>query len=133
MKATIRLPWPPSVNHYWRSVRIGRAVRVLISKAGRQYRKAVAAAVRERWPGLSVPTSHRLSVRISAVSPDRRSRDLDNLPKALFDALTHAGVWVDDSQIDFYSIERRGFARGGWVDLKIEVLNDATTLDQAPR
>ncbi len=28
-----------------------------------------------------------------------RKRDLDNLPKAVFDALTSAGFWLDDGQI----------------------------------
>ena len=30
--------------------------------------------------------------------PDARRRDIDNYNKALCDALTHAGVWEDDSQ-----------------------------------
>ncbi|WP_317472009.1 RusA family crossover junction endodeoxyribonuclease, partial [Cronobacter sakazakii] len=29
-----------------------------------------------------------------------RKRDLDNLPKAVFDALTSAGFWLDDGQVD---------------------------------
>jgi crossover junction endodeoxyribonuclease RusA len=31
--------------------------------------------------------------------PDKRTRDIDNYSKALFDALTHANFWIDDSQI----------------------------------
>jgi len=42
----IDLPWPPSTNHYWRSPNTGKlAGRTLISKKGRDYRKAVAHAV----------------------------------------------------------------------------------------
>ena len=40
-----------------------------------------------------------IAVEIEAFMPDRRKRDLDNILKALLDALTHAGVWADDSQI----------------------------------
>ncbi|NBW22487.1 MAG: RusA family crossover junction endodeoxyribonuclease, partial [Caulobacteraceae bacterium] len=36
-------------------------------------------------------------VVIEAFPPDRRKRDLDNILKSLLDALTHAGVWEDDS------------------------------------
>jgi crossover junction endodeoxyribonuclease RusA len=39
-------------------------------------------------------------VEIIAAMPDRRRRDLDNIQKAILDALTHAGVWEDDSQVD---------------------------------
>lgn len=114
---TIRLPWPPSVNTYWRSVGRGR---VLISERGRAYRQAVALAVRERWPGLRQPTRERLTLSIYACPPDRRARDLDNLPKAILDALTRAGVWQDDSQIDGLAVTRRAVTKGGFVDVGIE-------------
>ena len=88
----ISLPWPPSVNRYWRSA-MGR---VLISEEGRRYRAHVA-----RWCLLGgiQKTDKRLCVSIIAHAPDGRRRDLDNLLKAPLDALTHAGAWEDDSQI----------------------------------
>ena len=56
--------------------------------------------------GAIKPMQERLFVKIVAYMPDRRRRDLDNILKALFDALTHAGVWSDDSQIDAISLIR---------------------------
>ncbi|NBW23084.1 MAG: RusA family crossover junction endodeoxyribonuclease, partial [Caulobacteraceae bacterium] len=41
-----------------------------------------------------------------AFPPDKRKRDLDNVLKSLLDALTHANVWDDDSQIDDLRIYR---------------------------
>lgn len=65
--------------------------------------------------------------------PDRRRRDLDNMPKALFDGLTHAGVWTDDSQIDDLRIVR-SWAAGGCVVVRIEALPDEqAALLLAPR
>lgn len=94
------LPWPPTVNTYWRSV----GGRVLISKNGREYRQAVAEmAAAEGWPKFG---AQRVSVHIEAWMPDKRRRDLDNLLKSLLDSLTHAGVWDDDSQIDWLAIWR---------------------------
>lgn len=97
MEHILEMPWPPSVNAYWRSVR-GRNI---LSAAGREYRqRAMEAAA-----GLDTITG-RLDVDLLVAPPDRRRRDLDNLPKAVLDALTHAGVYDDDSQIDRLSIER---------------------------
>lgn len=94
------LPWPPSVNRYWRNVQ----GRTLISEEGRRYRDAVAGqALEHRWPKHG---DKRLTVRIEAWVPDKRRRDLDNMLKAALDALTHAGVWDDDSQIDDLRIVR---------------------------
>jgi len=94
------LPWPPTVNTYWRNV----AGRVLISQSGREYRQAIAElAAAEKWPKYG---SARLSVSIEAWMPDKRRRDLDNLLKSMLDSLTHAGVWDDDSQIDGLAIWR---------------------------
>jgi Holliday junction resolvase RusA-like endonuclease len=36
---------------------------------------------------------------VDAYPPDRRRRDLDNILKAILDALQHAGCYADDSQI----------------------------------
>ena len=111
-RAMMTLPFPPTVNTYWRSV----GGRVLISEKGREYRQAVAElAAEQRWPKYG---DSRLSVSIEAWMPDKRRRDLDNLLKSLLDSLTHAGVWDDDSQIDGIAIWRAP-AIGGMV--KVEV------------
>ena len=118
----ITLPWPPSVNHYWRHV----GARTLISKAGRQYREDVGAAVLEaRASGWDVPVLGRLAVTILVRPPDKRRRDLDNLLKAPLDALEAAGVYDDDSQIDSLEI-RRGEVGvcGGWLVVVVTGVGD---------
>ena len=99
------LPFPPSVNTYWRNFN----GRMLISKKGREYRKAVADQVliqkgAKHYQG-------KVKMTIEAWRPDERKRDLDNLLKAPLDALTHAGVYVDDQLIVdlriFWASQRR--------------------------
>lgn len=116
MRATVTIPFPPSVNHYWRSVN----GRVLISKEGRLYRDAIVAqAVAERWPNFDADES--LRVDIEAWMPDRRRRDLDNVLKAALDSMTHAGMWSDDGQIDALSIKRVP-TLGGMLKVSVEVI-----------
>lgn len=98
----LTLPYPPSVNTIWR--RVGS--KTLLSAKGRDYRAMVARSVMTQGGGSHYGPETRLSVDLLVIPPDRRRRDLDNLPKAIFDALTHAGVWADDSQIDRMTIER---------------------------
>jgi crossover junction endodeoxyribonuclease RusA len=104
----IELPFPPSVNHYWRRV----GPRTLISRGGRRFRDAVAGVLAAQ--GVA-PLLGRLSVQVIACPPDRRKRDLDNLPKALLDALQHGGAYLDDSQIDRLEVERGSVVPGGKV------------------
>lgn len=97
MRVELRLPYPPSVNTYWRHPSRGPlAGRHLISARGRAYRDEVQLAVFEQRAvhGLE----GELRVAVVAHPPDRRRRDLDNLAKALLDAIAHAGVVDDDSQ-----------------------------------
>lgn len=120
----LTLPFPPSLNHYWRHVvlpmRGGKSrAQVVISKDGREYREAVltscAACSLTRWPG-----HERLKVTLTLHAPDARKRDLDNHAKAALDALTHAGIWADDSQIDELRIVR-GAKFGGAGLLRVLV------------
>jgi crossover junction endodeoxyribonuclease RusA len=81
----IELPYPPSVNHYYRNV----GPRTLISREGRRYRERVQAQL----AALGIrPLSGRLVVRVEVYPPDNRRRDLDNLQKSLWDALQHGGA-----------------------------------------
>lgn len=41
----------------------------------------------------------RLKVRAVFFCPDNMKRDLDNMFKVIFDCLTKANVWADDSQV----------------------------------
>lgn len=102
------LPFPPSVNTYWRSLSKGPlAGRVIISKRGREYRKEVGGCVLEQkrgWGKLLDP----VRVHIFYAQPDRRIRDLDNYLKAVFDSCTHAGVWADDHQVKSIGLDWDG-------------------------
>ncbi|MCT7656148.1 RusA family crossover junction endodeoxyribonuclease [Oceanimonas sp. NS1] len=104
---SLELPWPPSMNQMWRRVN-GRTV---LCKAAREYRNKVAPLVL-----LARANKHlagRIRVDVVAQPPDHRQRDLDNMLKAPLDALTHAGVYLDDSQIDRLLIERGPVCKGG--------------------
>jgi crossover junction endodeoxyribonuclease RusA len=66
----------------------------------------------------------KLSVVIVAYYPDRRRRDLDNLFKAPLDAMMKAGVYDDDSQIEFLSIRKGEQEKPGMIFVDIESLED---------
>lgn len=109
---TLELPYPPSVNHYWRRV----GARTLISREGRQYRTRIEhllAAQRVQQ------VNGALAVRVTVHPPDRRRRDLDDTMKALLDALAHGGAYEDDSQIDRLEIVRGEVVAGGKVVVQI--------------
>ena len=107
------LPWPPSTNTIWRSLRSGpMAGRVLLSKAGRQYREAVADAVVAQNTG-RVIFGGRVGVEIILHPPTRRKLDIDNRVKALLDGLTHVDLWHDDEQIDVLIVRREEIRKEG--------------------
>ena len=106
------LPWPPSVNRYWRHV--GR--RVLISREGRTFRRDVCALLGGSG---RPPRSGRVALAMDAFPPDRRRRDLDNLQKATCDSLAYAGVYEDDSQIDILFVRRCEVVRGGRIEIRV--------------
>ena len=97
---TLVLPWPPSANHYWKR----NGARYFIAPAGVQFRVEVKA----RCAALGVkPLAGQVAMTVTLVPGDRRRRDIDNVLKPLLDALTHAGAWLDDSQVARLVVERR--------------------------
>lgn len=106
------LPFPPTLNHAWR--RVGS--RTVLAKPQREYRKAVASAL--AWDELhdadfplvtlECPLPGRLAVSLRFYAKNHIKRDIDNLPKAILDALTCAGLWRDDAQIDCLTLVRAG-------------------------
>lgn len=118
------LPFPPSINHYWRKWRN----RMVISREGRAYREAVCGLLTQTAGSMSgngprkPPADGRVALAMDAFPPDRRRRDLDNLQKPLLDAMQHAGVYLDDSQIDLLVTRRRERRDGGEVVVTVEDL-----------
>jgi Holliday junction resolvase RusA-like endonuclease len=106
------LPYPPSINHYWRRV----GPRTLISREGRRFRErvlAILAACRVE------PLVGPLAVEVEIYPPDNRRRDIDNVQKALLDALQHGGAYLDDSQIVRLTIEKRAPVENGKTIVRI--------------
>lgn len=68
---------------------------------------------------LPKPSSSPASVEIVLYPPDERRRDIDNYNKALFDALTHAGIREDDSQVRRMLVEWGPKVPGGRVEISI--------------
>ncbi|MBB7296097.1 RusA family crossover junction endodeoxyribonuclease, partial [Escherichia coli] len=75
-----------------------------------------------RQQRLKLNLSGRLAIRIIAELPDKRRRDLDNILKAPLDALTHAGLLIDDEQFDEINIVRGLPVCGGRLGVSIFVI-----------
>jgi crossover junction endodeoxyribonuclease RusA len=115
----LTLPFPPTINHYYGIRGKSRFIR----PAGVKFRAVVAEIVAEAG---HKTLEGSVGVFIRVFPPDRRKRDLDNLLKALQDALTHAGVWLDDSQIQDLHIVSDAVIKGGQTKIVITDLKQKT-------
>ena len=109
----LTLPLPPTINHYY-----GQNPR------GKRYIKATGIAFRNEVLRIVAAAGHpvvegRLSMLVEIFPANRIRQDLDNRAKALQDALTCAGVWLDDEQIDDLHLVRRGVIKGGLVRIVV--------------
>ena len=96
----LTLPWPPSINRYWRR----RGSQYFISNEGQLFRKNVILLCKEI--PVKFDKNDKLFIDIKASPPDRRRRDIDNILKAIMDSLQHAEMYHDDNQINKIHIER---------------------------
>lgn len=102
----LRLPYPPSVNHYWILVR----GRFFVGEPGKRFRSNVLAEVIKRGAGR---LEGRLQVEVELCPPRKTCMDVDNALKAILDALQHAGCYENDGQIDRLAIWRGPKTLGG--------------------
>ncbi len=106
MTQTIHLPLAPTANHSYATV--GR--RRVTSAGTVVFRREVWLAV--KMQGIK-RVEGRLSIAIAVYPKTLGRNDLDNRIKPVLDALTIAGVWDDDSQIDYISVQRHEPVKGG--------------------
>jgi crossover junction endodeoxyribonuclease RusA len=131
---SIKLPWPPSVNNYWKPSKHshGNKTRrgLVRTKEADAYKLAVLQTCM-LGKIMNKRLSGPLTVHIEAYVPDRRKRDIDNIRKAIYDALTDANVWDDDSQIMRDSAEKiYPPVKGGFVLVHIAPYSQATNKEQ---
>lgn len=109
----LMLPWPPSVNNYWAR-----------SKSGKVY--LTAKALKYRFKVIQLISHFNLSLGIDFnvdvdvfYHPPTNVADIDNFKKGLYDALTHADVWTDDSRVKRELTEIGETKKGGTIEMKI--------------
>lgn len=106
------LPWPPTVNGMWRTTGTGRKQRTYLTDEGKNYKSTVAAICRQSGH-MIYAAGDRLGYVLLLHPPDRRRRDASNYVKCVEDALTEAGVWPDDEQVDWFVVKKMERIPGG--------------------
>ena len=140
-RVVLSLPWPPSINSYYRygvlplrgmAPVIGRGgsiqggfIKPFLTGDAEAYREVVTAIVAGTFRATGNDTFRcRVRVEVDVHPPNRRKRDLDNLLKCTLDVLTHAGVYADDSLIVKLVVHRRHMVPEGQVVVTVDPLPD---------
>jgi crossover junction endodeoxyribonuclease RusA len=121
---TLHLPWPPSVNAYWRAAALKGTSRVIVftTKEAKQYREDVG------WLCVGAHKfgpSAEILLDITLYPPDARRRDADNFNKCVWDALVAAEIFHDDCQVMSYRVTKGAVVSGGQIVIKIWERKDA--------
>lgn len=110
----LNLPWVPAYGSYYKQTLRSK----YITDRGRGYREAVAIESAAQ-NALNLRIESNIEFSVIMYPPDKRIRDFDNHLKALQDALTHCGVWVDDSAVDQMHVYRGVVVKNGKILIKI--------------
>ncbi len=138
------LPWPPSINDYWRQGIILPAVEkvkervrehgwqdffkwmrrqvrtsAFLSQTGKNYREAAGFLLVRQIREQGRLGRDRLAVEVNLHPPTSRAHDIDNFNKAIFDAMEHIGVFENDAQICQLLETKAAPVSKGRVDVRI--------------
>lgn len=106
MDVTFWLPWPPTVNNYYRRSRHGG---LFLDPKVEAFRVDCSVLVP------SLDWIHPVRLALWLHPPDQRKRDIDNILKGTQDALQQCGLFRDDSQIKKLHINFREPRKPGAV------------------
>lgn len=125
----LKLPWPPSLNHY---KKVGRIVKTKTGKLYQQRKNTVYTdkfyfdtyilnkqSMPPEWLKFSRSETISFEVWVYLSPPSSLRYDLDNRLKVLFDALVRSHVIKDDSQICRLYVEKCNIIKNGQVIVKI--------------
>lgn len=117
MKIELTFLNPNSLNNHWCKSRSG----VFLSAKGRAFRNHVIQVVTEAGYH-NLKLKGRIKYTAVYYPPDNRARDLDNFcTKAVFDALTHSGIYEDDKQVDYVQYQRGELQKDKIAKIKITI------------
>jgi Holliday junction resolvase RusA-like endonuclease len=126
----LKLPWPPSVNHY---KKVGRIVK---TKSGKLYQQRKNTCHTDKfyfdtyilhkqsmpieWVKFADSATISFDLRVYLYPPNSSRYDIDNNLKVLFDGLVRAKVIKDDSQITRLYVEKCHIIEHGQVVVRIQ-------------
>lgn len=95
---------PPSVNNYWIK---GKNKTNRLSLRAKHFNAVMKRFINPCGYGGNV------QVDIQFAPPDRKTRDIDNIVKPIFDSLSKCGLILDDKQVEKLTVERLPVRSGG--------------------
>lgn len=98
MKIQFKLPYPPSINSYYL---INKAGQKFLDKKVVQHRNTAIILINHqiKRSEFNLPIKEDVCLWLEIYPPDNRCRDIDNINKATFDVIQHAGVIENDRLI----------------------------------
>lgn len=115
------LPWSPSANEIWRSLR-GTGRPYLAAKYRTYLKNVLAYYIAQGSPKFI--GKEPLQVTLRLFPPHNRSYDIDNRIKPTLDALTRAGLWIDDRYVRKLTVIAYVPVEKGAVIIEIEPFDE---------
>lgn len=116
VKMTINIPFPPATGNHSNGL---NGKRFFTKKPILMYRLRIKSCLVAARFAASDMFVNPVKVIVRIYPPDRRRRDSGNIIKVVYDALTRAGFWADDSLVKEEHIYWGEPFNGGYINLEV--------------